>query len=197
MKKRATPEMLASYREYTARCQVNGVFPPYEFRTWIRKITKLEATMQSKKLILWMTVIVASIAMIGALWMAGTVASILVIAAFAVAGFLIGLDQKKISVTMPETFDQSESAKETMSPVLNFTRSANFKFGAVIVAMLIALVWMILAIHNASSCAKEILFDKNNFPPLNSTRGTLWDIELECTRGRAGNQATGQMERKP
>ena len=40
MKKRATAEMLASYREYTARCEANGVYPPYEFRTWIRMRTQ-------------------------------------------------------------------------------------------------------------------------------------------------------------
>jgi hypothetical protein len=36
MKTRATPEMLARYREYTAHCAANGVFPPYGFKKWIR-----------------------------------------------------------------------------------------------------------------------------------------------------------------
>ena len=38
--KRATPEMLTRYREYTARCEANGVYPPYGFRTWIRMRTQ-------------------------------------------------------------------------------------------------------------------------------------------------------------
>lgn len=36
MQKRVTPAMLASYRKYTARCEANGVYPPYGFKKWIR-----------------------------------------------------------------------------------------------------------------------------------------------------------------
>lgn len=40
MQKRAAPEMFASHQDYTARCELNGVYPTYGFRTWIRMRTQ-------------------------------------------------------------------------------------------------------------------------------------------------------------
>lgn len=33
---KGTTELFIQYREYCARCEKNGVYPPYGYATWIR-----------------------------------------------------------------------------------------------------------------------------------------------------------------